>query len=256
MEVKIMYIKKNQLIHDDCLNTMQNIKDKSIDMILCDLPYGTTNCSWDSVIPLDILWEQYTRIAKDSCPIVLTAAQPFTSQLISSNFKLFKYSLVWEKSKSSGYLNAKRMPMRSHEDICVFYKKPSIYNPQMTIGEPYNKGKALRTTDVYGAQQAVLVKNEDGKRYPRSVIYFKTAESEGKVYHPTQKPISLFSYLIRTYSNKDDLILDNCVGVGTTAIAAYIEGRNYIAIEKEKKYYDIAEQRLKVAKATPNDIFS
>tara|TARA_Y100001938_G_C8042374_1_gene406853 strand:+ start:586 stop:1323 length:738 start_codon:yes stop_codon:yes gene_type:complete len=237
----------NTIINGDCLEVMKNIPDGSVDMVLCDLPYGTTNCKWDSILPLDKLWEHYNRVTKKNGAIVLTAAQPFTSVLISSNLKNFKYTWVWEKSKATGYLNAKRMPMRAHEDVCVFYRKPPLYNPQMWQSTPYNKGKAHRPTDVYGSQVATLVKNDTGLRYPRSVQYFKTAESEGKVYHPTQKPLTLFEYLIKTYTNEGDVVLDNCLGAGTTAIAAIRNNRKYIGIELEKEYYDISCERVNQA---------
>ena len=165
---------------------------------------------------------------------------------------MFKYNWIWEKSKATGYLNAKKMPLRSNEDICVFYSKPPTYNPQMTQGVPYNKGKSLRETDVYGSQVSTLVKNDTGMRYPRTNIYFKTAESEGKVIHPTQKPVSLFTYLIKTYSNEGDTILDNCIGSGTTAIACMNSGRNYIGFESDKDIYKKCVQRID---AEQNDFF-
>jgi len=234
-----------EIFHGNCLDIMPKIEEKSVDLILCDLPYGTTQCKWDVIIPFDKLWESYNRLIKENGAIVLTSAQPFTSRLICSNIDSFKYTLVWEKSKATGYLNAKKQPMRAHEDICVFYNKPPIYNPQMTDGEPYNKGKALRNTDVYGGQVETLVKNDSGKRYPRSVLYFKTAESEGEVYHPTQKPISLFEYIIKTYTNENGLVLDNCLGSGTTAIACVRTNRNFIGIESDEKYYNISAKRIK-----------
>ena len=238
----------NKVYNVDCLNGMKSIPDKYIDMILCDLPYGTTKCKWDIIIPFEKLWKEYERIIKDDGVIVLTSAQPFTSLLISSNLKLFKYSWIWEKSKATGYLNSKKRPMVAHEDILVFYKKQPKYYPQMVNGEPYNKGKAHRETDVYGKQKEVLVENKNGLRYPRSVQYFKTAESEGKIYHPTQKPVSLFEYLIKTYTDENDIVLDNCAGSGTTIIACKNLKRNYIAYEKEKKYFDIIEERIKLYK--------
>lgn len=234
-----------ELYKGDCLNIMMTLPEKSVDMILCDLPYGTTQCKWDTIISFESLWNCYNRVIKENGAIVLTAAQPFTSNLICSNIDNFKYTLVWEKSKATGYLNAKKQPMRAHEDICVFYKKPPVYNPQMTSGDPYNKGKALRNTEVYRGQVETLVKNDDGKRYPRSVIYFKTAESEGEVIHPTQKPVSLFEYLIKTYTNEGDIVLDNCIGSGTTAIACIRSGRGFIGIEYEQKYYEMAATRIK-----------
>ena len=228
----------------DCLELMKDIPDKSVDLILCDLPYGTTQCKWDSVIPFDKLWTQYNRIIKDNGAIVLFGVEPFTSCLICNNLKNYKYSWVWEKSKATNYLNAKKQPLRAFEDICVFYKKQPTYNPQMIQGKPYNKGTALRTTDVYGTQIATEVKNEDGLRYPRNVIYFKTAEAEGKVQHPTQKPVALLEYLIKTYTNEGDTVLDNCMGSGSTGVACKNTNREFIGMELDEKYYKIACERL------------
>ena len=233
-----MGLEKNVVYNENCLVGMDRIPDGVVDMVFCDLPYGTTNCSWDSVLDLELLWKQYNRVLKDNGAVVLTASQPFTSILISSNLRNFKYCWVWEKSKATGYLNSKKMPLKSHEDICVFYKKPPTYNPQMSQGKPYNKGTALRTTDVYGKQTATTVENKNGMRYPRTNIYFKTAESEGKVIHPTQKPVSLVKYFINTYSNEGDLVLDNCMGSGSTAIACKELSRDYIGFELDKDYYN------------------
>tara|TARA_B100000902_G_scaffold33831_1_gene40611 strand:- start:1727 stop:2461 length:735 start_codon:yes stop_codon:yes gene_type:complete len=238
-------MKMYNLIKGNCLEELPKLKDKSVDMILVDLPYGTTQCKWDEVIPLDMLWEQYKRIAKDNAAMVFTANQPFTSVLVNSNIKQFKYCWIWEKSKATGYLNAKKMPMRAHEDICVFYKKPPTYNPQMWQSTPYNKGKAHRPTEVYGKQTETLVKNDSGLRYPRTVQYFKTAESEGKSQHPTQKPVALMKYLIETYSNKGDIILDNTMGSGTTGMAAMMTGRKFIGMETDEEYFSIAEKRIR-----------
>jgi len=237
----------NKILHGDCIEILKDIPDDSIDMVLCDLPYGTTQCKWDIVISMDELWKAYNRVCKRNAPMIFTAAQPFTSALIMSNPRYFKYTWVWEKSKATGYLNAKKMPMRAHEDVCVFYRKPPVYNPQMTQGQPYNKGKAHRPTDVYGSQVSTLVKNDTGLRYPRTVQYFKTAESEGKVHHPTQKPLNLFRYLIKTYTNEGDVVLDNCIGSGTTAIAAIKEKRNFVGIEMDEKYVSISRQRIEEA---------
>lgn len=235
----------NRIYQMDCLEGMKLIPDKSIDMILCDLPYGTTKCKWDEIIPFEPLWEQYERIIKNNGAIVLTGAQPFTSSLVSSNLKLFRYSLVWEKSKSSGFLNAKRMPLRAHEDILVFYKKLPVYNPQMSIGSSYDKGvrKKQDQEDLYGEYKQTHVKS-DGLRYPRSVIYKKTAESEGVTYHKTQKPLALFEYLIKTYTNEGDTVLDNCMGSGTTAVACETLNRKWIGFETESDYIEIANKRL------------
>jgi DNA modification methylase len=235
------------LHHSDMFNTLGQIEPQSIDLLLTDFPYGTLNKSrneWDRVIDYDEFWYYIKIICKPNAAIISTAAQPFTSVLISTNYAWFKYCLVWEKSKATGYLNAKKQPMRAHEDIVVFYNRQPTYNPQMTVGKPYDKGTAIRDAEQYGKQtKAVHVKNEDGTRYPRSVLYFKTAEDEGK-YHPTQKPIALYEYLIKTYSNEGDTVLDPCMGSGTTGVACMNTGRNFIGIEKEENYYKIAEQRI------------
>ena len=228
----------------DCLELMKDIPNKSIDMILCDLPYGTTQNKWDSVIPLDELWREYKRTIKDNGVIVLTSQGIFTAKLILSNEKWFKYKWVWEKSKATNFLNAKKQPLRKHEDICVFYNKQPKYNPQMTEGEPYDKGiRKNQLTGSYGEFNPVHVKSE-GKRYPTDVVYFKTAESEGKVYHSTQKPVALLEYLIKTYTNDGETVLDNCMGSGSTGIACLRTNRNFIGIEKDDKYFDLACNRI------------
>jgi site-specific DNA-methyltransferase (adenine-specific) len=229
----------------DCLELMEDLEDGSVDMILCDLPYGTTACKWDTIIPFEPLWEQYKRIIKDNGAIVLFGSQPFTSSLIMSNLRMFKYTWVWQKSKATGYLNSKRMPLREHEDICVFYKKPPCYNPQMTKGEPYNKGAGIKPTDVYGKQTWHENKNDSGYRYPKTVQYFKTAESEGRTMHPTQKPIALLEYLIKTYTNEHEVILDNTMGSGSTGIACLNTNRRFIGMELEQEYFEIATKRIK-----------
>ena len=226
---------KNKVIEGNCLEAMKNIPNKSIDMILCDLPYGTTQNEWDSVIPLNKLWEQYERIIKDKGVIVLTSQGIFTYKLILSNEKLFKYKMVWIKSKATNFLNAKVQPLRKHEDICVFYKKQPTYNPQKTLGEAYDKWfRKDQHTGSYGLFETRHVKS-NGERYPSDIIYFKTAESEGEVYHPTQKPISLGRYLIKTFTNSGDLVLDNTCGSGSFLVSAVLEGRNFIGIELNKE---------------------
>jgi len=250
-------IELNRVYQEDCLSGMKKIKDKSIDMILCDLPYGTTQNKWDSVIPLNRLWKEYQRIIKDNGAIVLTSQGIFTAKLILSNEQYFKYKVVWEKSKSTNFLNAKKQPLRKHEDICVFYKKPPTYNPQMGRGEAYNKGfRKKQLTGCYGDFESTEVKS-DGSRYPTDIVYFKTAESEGKVYHPTQKPVELGRYLIRTYSNEGDIILDNTCGSGSFLISAILENRKFIGFEKnegvhlfkneEIDYIEVCEQRIEDA---------
>ena len=229
------------------------IEDNSVDLLLTDFPYGTLNKRnvWDNVIDYEAFWQEADRVCKPTAAVISTAAQPFTTVLISSNYRDFRYTLVWEKSKATGYLNSKRQPLRAHEDIVVFYRKQPTYNPQMTEGKPYDKGKAVRDTEAYGRQtKAVHVKNDTGLRYPRSVVYFTTAESEGK-HHPTQKPIDLFRWLIRTYSNPGDTVLEPCMGSGTTCVAAAMEGRESIGVEPEEKYFQAAKDRvLKVAPQT------
>lgn len=248
----------NQLIEGDCLEVMKRIPDKSIDMILCDLPYAMTQNKWDSIIPLDLLWKEYERIIKGNGAIVLTSQGVFTAKLILSNEKLFKYKITWIKSKPTNFLNAKKQPLRKHEDICVFYKKQSIYNPQMVPGEPYTKGvRKDQLSGSYGDFKPVEVKSDSGERYPSDVVYFKTAESEGTVWHPTQKPVELGRYFIRTFTKPGEIVLDNTCGSGSFLAAAVLEGRNFIGIEKNddillfKKekldYIEIAKQRLKEA---------
>lgn len=228
----------NKIYHMDCLEGMKLIPDKSIDMILCDLPYGTTQNKWDSVIDLKSLWEQYERIIKDRGAIVLTAQTPFDKILGSSNIKMLKYEWIWKKNRGTGHLNAKKMPMKNHENILIFYKKLPIYNPQMRDGESYVRTSG-RGSSNYGSQ--ILVETTNDKRYPLSVIEFPVVE---RTVHPTQKPVELFEYMILTYTNEGDIVLDNCMGSGTTAIAAINTNRNFIGFELEKEYFDIANKRI------------
>lgn len=227
----------NYVFEDDCLDVMAYLPDNSVDMVLCDLPYGTTQNKWDSVIDLNKLWDRYARIVKKNGAIVLTSQGIFTAKLIISNEKWFKYKIVWEKSKPTNFLNAKKQPLRKHEDICVFYQSQPTYNPQMTFGKPYSKGvRKKQHTGSYGEFDPVLVESKDGLRYPTDVVYFKTPESEpeGTVWHPTQKPVELGRYLIRTYSNPGDVILDNASGSGSFLVSALLEQRNFIGIEKNQ----------------------
>lgn len=318
----------NQVIKGDCLIEMPKIPDKSIDMILCDLPYGTTACKWDTIIPFEPLWEQYKRIIKDNGAIVLTASQPFTSALVMSNIKWFRYEMIWKKNRGTGIFNAKKIPMKSHENICVFYldkaeisgrsekfielrdyfngqktlacltgnkikeilgndmgghyftngvqwtlptkknyeklqetgffKKQwnelksdfdkisfeclNTYNPQMTVGKPYN-AKQGKQSDSFGLNTGKeIITTNNGERYPLTVMEFPS--KNGRNIHPTQKPVALFEYLIKTYTNEGDLVLDNCAGSGTTGVACKNTNRNYILIEKEPEYIDIINKRL------------
>ena len=222
----------NRVIEGDCIEVMRHMPNDCIDMVLCDLPYGTTQNKWDSIVPLEDLWTEYKRIVKPNGAIVLTSQGLFTAILIMSQPKLFKYKWVWEKSKPTNFLNAKKQPLRKHEDVCVFYSKQPFYNPQMTEGVPYDKAvRKNQLSGSYGEFQPVHV-HSNGKRYPTDVIYFKTAESEGEVFHATQKPVELGRYFVRTYSKPGDVILDNTSGSGSFIVAALMEGRNFVGIEK------------------------
>ena len=224
----------NNIIEGDTIEVMQRIPDKSINMILVDLPYGTTQNKWDSLIPLDQLWKEYLRIIKDNGAMVFTASGLFAAQLMLSNTKYYKYKYIWIKSKATNFLNSKKQPLRKFEEVLVFYKKQPVYNLQMTNGSAYDKGvRKNQLTGSYGAFDPVHVKS-DGARFPLDILYFKTAESEGEVIHPTQKPIELGRYLIKTYTNPGDIILDNTSGSGSFLVAAILEGRNFIGIEKNE----------------------
>ena len=218
---------------------MREVDDRSINLILCDLPYGTTQNKWDSIIPLDLLWEQYKRIIKDNGVIVLTAAQPFTSLLVSSNLQDFKYEWIWRKPLGTGFLNAKKQPLRNHESVLVFYKKQCTYNTQFMQGKPYTCKKGSATSN-YNKHELVTTIS-DGRRYPLTVQEFNYDKSK---VHPTQKPVALFEYLIKTYTNEGDLVLDSCAGSGTTGIAAKNCGRNFILIEQDEKYIEVINDRV------------
>ena len=246
-------IEFNKVYNEDCLGDidlrtgMWRIPDKSVDMILCDLPYGTTKNKWDSVIPFDKLWEQYKRIIKDNGAIVLFSAEPFTSQLVMSNLDMFRYDIIWEKQKGSDPLNANRKPLRSHENILVFYKKLPTYNPQFEYGEPYagRKDKSVKSENFNNTNQVRGEGSKDGKRYPKTVIKISNEGMNGKKFHPTQKPIKLCEWLIRTFSNEGELILDNCMGSFTTAIACVKNNRKFVGFEKDENYMEIGNKRLK-----------
>ena len=235
------------LMLGDCLERMKEIPDGSIDMILCDLPYGTTACKWDTLIPFEPLWAHYKRVIKSNGAIVLFGSQPFTSALVMSNPTWFKYDWVWRKPKGTGHLNAKHQPMRDKEDILVFCVGKSLYNPQFTDGLPY-KNKAgsdhsARTsmTDSYGAYTNFRNDN-GGKRYPKQVLEFGVVERD--TVHPTQKPVALLEYLIKTYTNEGETVLDNTMGSGSTGVACKNLNRNFIGIEKDAGYFEIAKQRI------------
>ena len=257
------FLYENVIFQADCLTLLKQIPDFSIDFILCDLPYGTTQNKWDSVIDLQELWYQYKRIIKPNGVIALTSQGVFTAKLILSNEQWFKYKIVWEKSKATNFLNAKKQPLRKHEDICIFYDKPPYYEPQMSAGNPYDKGiRKNQLSGSYGDFEPCHVKSE-GLRYPTDVIYFKTAESEEEriVWHPTQKPVALGRYLIKTFTKKGDIVLDNAFGSGSFLLAAYLEGRRYCGVELNQEshrfknnkidFVSIAEERLLSYGANP-----
>lgn len=223
----------------DCLELMKDIPDASIDMILCDLPYGTTKNKWDSVIPLDKLWLQYKRIIKNNGAIVLFSQMPFTASLVNSNIKMFRYEWIWEKDNGTGFLNANKMPLKIHENIEIFYKKIPVYNPQMRTGfKPYKTFTGRKTTN-YGDFDRVETKS-NGERYPIDIIKFKKDSG----LHPTQKPVALLEYLIKTYTNEGATVLDNCMGSGSTGVACVNTNRNFVGIELDEEYFNIAKERI------------
>ena len=235
----------NKIYNIDCLIGMKNIPNKSIDMILCDLPYGTTQNKWDSVIPLDKLWEQYCRIIKDNGAIVLFAQTPFDKVLGCSNIKMLRYEWIWEKTTATGHLNAKKMPMKAHENILVFYKKLPTYNPQKTTGHTpvHSYTKHQDDGSNYGKTVVGISGGGSTERYPRSVQRFKSDKQKCAL-HPTQKPVELLEYLIKTYTNEGDLVLDNCMGSGSTAVACLNTNRKFLGFELDENYFNIANKRL------------
>lgn len=241
----------NKIIHGDCLEVMSQITTGTVDMILCDLPYGTTENYWDSNIPLPKLWNEYKRIIKDDGAIVLTAQPPFDKVLGASNLPMLRYEWIWMKNNATGFLNANKMPLKAHENILVFYKSLPTYNPQKTHGhKPVNKYKK-HSSDGSNYGKTIIGTEGGGQtdRYPVDVLYFP---QDVERYHPTQKPVALFRYLIETYTNVGETILDNCIGSGTTAVAAISCGRNFIGIEKEKEYVEVASKRLQVIQPVMN----
>jgi len=244
-----------EVVWGDCLEIMKDIPVGKIDMILCDLPYGTTACKWDTVIPFDKLWEQYERIIKPNGAIVLTAQTPFDKVLGCSNLKYLRYEWIWEKTSATGYLNAKKAPMKAHENILVFYKKLPIYNyiktdgHQRKVSSSASRKKSIdRRMEKYGeayiyGKETVTEDYNSTERYPRSVLKFSSDKQKSKL-HPTQKPIKLFEYLIKTYTNEGDLVLDNCAGSGTTGAACMNLNRKFILIEQDEAYCNIILKRL------------
>jgi site-specific DNA-methyltransferase (adenine-specific) len=242
------FVSRSTFYQGDCLVEMDKIADKSVDMILCDLPYGTTACKWDSILPLDILWKHYERILKDDGVIALTASQPFTSNLVMSNINWFKYEWIWHKNMGGNFMAATKQPMKQHESILVFYKKFGTYNfikeDRMQSGldrvrsSPV-KGGGAKDESVYGKRERTIKKYDD-KRFPQSVQFFNVERG----LHSTQKPVPLMEYLIKTYTNEGETVLDNCMGSGTTGVACKKTGRHFIGIEKDEKYFEIAVSRV------------
>lgn len=233
------------LKHGDCLELMKNIPDGSVDLVLTDPPYGTTACKWDSIIPFEELWKGYCRIIKDDGAIILFGSEPFTSILICSQISLFRYDLIWDKQKGCDFLNANRKPLKSHENILVFYKKSPTYNKQYWYSTPYKKINGnKKQSSVYHDSHDVDTESTDGKRNPLSILSFPR---DGNRVHPTQKPVALLEYLIKTYTNEGETVLDNCMGSGSTGVACVNTNRRFIGIELDDKYFNIAKQRINAA---------
>ena len=240
---------KIQLFKGDCLEVMKDIPDKSIDMVLCDLPYGTTACKWDTIIPFEPLWEQYNRIIKDNGAIVLFGSEPFSSALRMSNLKDYKYDWVWEKTKFANFALVRKQPRKLHETISIFYKKQPTYNPQMEKGEPYKDNRTQKQdsrtmtdgeTIKFSSRTPIV---NEGVRFPKSIIKFGNPSGKGHL-HPTQKPVELLEYLIKTYTNEGETVLDNTMGSGSTGEACLKTNRNFIGIEQDDKYFEIAYNRI------------
>ena len=242
-------IQPNSLVHADCLDAMKYIESKSIDMILCDLPYGTTACKWDTIIPFEPLWEQYKRIIKDNGAIVLTASQPFTSALVMSNIKMFKYEWVWNKKQSGSFLLAKHQPLKITESVCVFSKAKANYFPQMRTGKLRKKGGSKSKSELYASLGSEIKYND--QYFPTNIIEFSMANKSGRL-HPTQKPVALLEYLIKTYTLEGETVLDNCMGSGSTGVACLNTNRNFIGIEKDENYFNIAKKRIEEAEKLVN----
>ena len=240
----------SEIFLGDCLSVMEDLSDNSIDMVFCDLPYGTTQNKWDNVIPFDKLWSAYNRVVKENGAIVLTSQQPFTSQLIMSNPSQFRYEWIWEKNKATGHLNAKKMPMKAHENILIFYRKLPTYNPQKTEGKPYTCKR--RSVGYYNQPREDYTKNSltenKGDRHPSSIIDIENTILEynnpHKTIHRTQKPVDLLEWLIKTYSNENNTVMDFCMGSGTAGVACKNLNRKFIGVEKDKEIFKMAKERI------------
>lgn len=234
------------LMHGDCLEMMKLIPDGSVDMVLCDLPYGTTQCAWDSVIPFEPLWAEYLRIAKPEAAIVLCAAQPFASMLVASNPKHYKYEWIWEKGNATGFLNAKKQPLRAHESAQVFYRRQPVYNPQMSSGHERKTSKRKTVNSECYGKVLTLTEYDSTERYPRSVQFF-SSDKQTASFHPTQKPVDWMKFLVCTYTNLGQVVLDNTMGSGTTGVACAELGRLFIGIEQDETHFGIARKRIEDA---------
>ena len=237
-----------KLFQGDCLELMNEIPDGSIDMVLCDLPYGTTDCKWDSIIPFEPLWNQYNRVIKQNGAIVLFAAQPFTTKLINSNMKQYRYNWYWKKNNKTGFTFAKYQPMRCIEDICVFYKQAPTYNPQGIIEikeAKRHKRHFIAEDTIYKTSSLQNEYTQKFKNYPTHLLEYANEARNGRNrLHPTQKPVALLEYLVKTYTKPGEVVLDNCMGSGSTGVACVNSERRFIGMEKEQKYYEIAKQRI------------
>lgn len=236
------------LFQGDCLELMKDIPDGSVDMVLADLPYGTTKNAWDSVIPFAPLWEQYHRICKQNAAVLIFGQPPFSATLMMSNMRELRYEWIYEKTNATGFLNAKKMPLKAHESVFVFYQKLPTYNPQFSFGKRYIRSSSDRGSANYGAFQSEKNRRYDNKRYPRSVIKFSNSgRDKDYEHHPTQKPVTLLEYLIRTYTNEGETVLDNCMGSGSTGVACVNTGRNFIGMELDPGYFETAKRRIEEA---------
>ena len=244
-------VMRSVLVHADCFDVFPYIADESVQLILCDLPYNVTGLKWDCLLNMQELWKHYERIIKPNGAIVLTAMQPFTTDLIVSNRKLFKYTWVWNKVKPGNFLTAKLKPMQNHEDIVVFSKANTancsknnmLYNPQLEKREKARKYKKEADSDIYARKNTTSIEYTTDFKYPKSILEISNANQKNKL-HPTQKPLELMKYLIKTYSNEDDVVMDNCMGSNTTGLACKELNRQYIGIEKDKNYYDVSVSRV------------
>ena len=237
-------MEKNIIYHGDCIEGMKILPDNSVDMVLTDPPYGTTCNKWDTVVDMDAFWKEIKRVTKKNSAILIFTQMPFTATVVMSNPKMFRYEWICEKANATGFLNARRMPMKCHENVLVFYNKLPVYHPIMEHGKPYRRGVKDKNSSNYNAVKRLRSENPTGTRFPRDVLKVSWRSAFGKTLHPTQKPVSLCEYFIKTYSNKGDIILDPFIGSGTTAVAAINTDRKYIGFEKEEEYFDIAQNRL------------